>query len=326
MLDQQKISLGRVRQAYRLTSNELEAIIQALWPHAIFPVELWHKAKEAYWKDFAHSNQTIYNREITVLPKPCLQEKRLHTYLFGCDIMDFFRELSMTLPVNPLYQGLKYILEETYEEIDTIFPGERQTLFNSLRRLDTEDFARQYEADSPLRKKALFAIPASMYHFISQIFVDTILVNREEAIRFLRYYPLRVEVKGITRALVESILTKTAPEIPVPEVPKSQADSCVVEEAEDGRLIFRIPAAVWKGKPDHAVHAAMKDTYPPAVIAHMLFYWCAPKPEAGHKTRAGRKTRLGRLFTQKEYSDPKSYRNLFNVLLEEADTYTIIEG
>ena len=326
MLDQQKISLGRVRQAYGLTSNEVETIIQALWPHAVFPVELWHRAHEAYWKDFAHSNQTVYNTEIPVLPQPCLQGKRLHTYLFGCDIMDFFRELSMILPVNPLYQGLKYILEETYEEIDTIFPEERQALFASLRRLDTEDFARQYEADSPLREKALFMIPASRYHFISQIFVDTILIQREEAIRFLRTYPLRVEVKGITPALVESILTKTAPEIPVPESPDSQADSCVVEEAEDGRLTFRIPAAVWKGKPDHAIHAAMKDTYPPAVIAHVLFYWCAPKPEAGHKIRAGRKTRLGRLFTQKEYSDPKSYRNLFNVLLEEADTYTIIEG
>ncbi|MBD5557435.1 MAG: hypothetical protein HDQ92_02375 [Desulfovibrio sp.] len=326
MLGQQKISLGRVRQAYRLTSNEVETIIQALWPHAVFPVELWHRAHEAYWKDFAHSNQTIYNREIPVLPQPCSQEKRLHTYLFGCDIMDFFRELSMTLPVNPLYQGLKYILAESYEEINTIFPGERQTLFDSLRRLDTADFASQYEADSPLREKALFAIPASMYHFISQIFVDTILVNREVAIRFLRDYPLSVEVKGITRVLVESILTKAAPKIPAPEIPDSQADSCVVEEAEDGRLIFRIPAAVWKGKPDHAVHAAMKDIYPPAVIAHVLFYWCAPKPEAGHKIRAGRKTRLGRLFTQKEYSDPKSYRNLFNVLLEEADTYTIIEG
>lgn len=326
MLDPQKIPLGRVRQAYRLTSTEVETIIQALWPHAVFPVELWHRTHETYWRDFSASNQSVYNIEIPIPPQPRLSDKLLHTYLLGCDIMVFFRELSMTLPVNPLYQGLKYILEETYEEIDTIFPEERQVLFDSLRRLDREDFARQYEVDSPLREKALFAIPASKYHFISQIFVDTILVNREEAIRFLRIYPLRVEVKGITHALVESILTKTAPEIPIPEVPKSQADSCVVEEAEDGRLIFRIPAAVWKGKPDYAVHAAMKDTYPPAVIAYVLFYWCAPKPEAGHKTRAGRKTRLGRLFTQKEYSDPKSYRNLFNVLLEEADTYTIIEG
>ena len=30
--------------------------------------------------------------------------------------------------------------------------------------------------------------------------------------------------------------------------------------------------------------------------------------------------------TEKEYSDPKSYRNLMNRLLEEADAYTIIQG
>lgn len=40
----------------------------------------------------------------------------------------------------------------------------------------------------------------------------------------------------------------------------------------------------------------------------------------------GRKTQLGRLFTEKEYSDPKSYRNLMNHLLEEADAYIIIQG
>lgn len=40
----------------------------------------------------------------------------------------------------------------------------------------------------------------------------------------------------------------------------------------------------------------------------------------------GRKTQLGRLFTEKEYGDPKSYRNLMNRLLEEADAYTIIQG
>ena len=82
MLDQQKISLGRVRQAYRLTSNEVETVIQALWPHAVFPAELWHRAHEAYWKDFADSNQSVYNMESPALPQPCLSDKRFHTYLF----------------------------------------------------------------------------------------------------------------------------------------------------------------------------------------------------------------------------------------------------
>ena len=91
MLDQQKISLGRVRQAYRLTSNEVETVIQAMWPHAVFPAELWRRAHEAYWKDFADSNQTVYNIENPALPQPCLSDKQFHTYLFGCEIMEFFK-------------------------------------------------------------------------------------------------------------------------------------------------------------------------------------------------------------------------------------------
>ena len=322
MLDQQKISLGRVRQAYRLTSNEVETVIQAMWPHAVFPAELWRRAHEAYWKDFADSNQTVYNIESPALPQPCLSDKRIHTYLFGCDIMDFFKKLSWNIHANALELGLKYILEETYDEIDNVFPEEREFLFHTLKNLKTEDFFDQYSPDSPLFEESMFTIPASSYHFISHIFVDTILVNRDDTIRFLRNYPLHKEVKGITRALVKSIL-----EAMPPESPKVQTEQPAVEEAEDGRLVFRIPSTVWRGKPDHAVYDAMKDTYPLSVIASVLFYWCsADKPETGHKTQMGRKTQLGRLFTEKEYGDPKSYRNLMNRLLEEADAYTIIQG
>ncbi len=100
-----------------------------------------------------------------------------------------------------------------------------------------------------------------------------------------------------------------------------------MEETEDGGLTFRIPATVWRGKLDHAIYEGMKDSYPQQVIAYVLFYWCgADKPETGHKTQMDRKTQLGRLFTEKEYSDPKSYRNLMNRLLEEADAYHIVKA
>ena len=326
MLDQQKISLGRVRQAYRLTSNEVETVIQAMWPHAVFPAELWRRAHEAYWKDFADSNQTVYNIESPALPQPCLSDKRIHTYLFGCDIMDFFKKLSWNIHANALELGLQYILEETYDEIENIFPEEREFLFHSLKRLETEDFFDPYSPDSPLFENPI-SIPASSYHFISYIFVDTILVNRDDTIRFLRNYPLHKEVKGITRALVESILKAMPPESISPERPQLQTEQPAVEETEDGILTFRIPSTVWRGKPDHAVYDVMKDTYPLPVIAYVLFYWCSTdKPETEHKTQMGRKTQLGRLFTEKEYSDPKSYRNQMNRLLEEADAYHIVKA
>lgn len=235
--------------------------------------------------------------------------------------MEFFKKLLRNIHAKALELGLKYILEETYDEIGNVFPEEREFLFHTLKNLEIKDFFDQYSPDSSMSNDTI-SIPVSSYHFISHIFVDTILVNRDDTIRFLRNYPLHKEVKGITRALVKSIL-----EAMPPESPKVQAEQPAVEEAEDGRLVFRIPSTVWRGKPDHAVYDAMKDTYPLPVIAYVLFYWCsADKPETGHKTQMGRKTQLGRLFTEKEYSDPKSYRNLMNRLLEEADAYTIIQG
>ena len=326
MLDQQKISLGRVRQAYRLTSNEVETVIQAMWPHAVFPAELWRRAHEAYWKDFADSNQTVYNIENPALPQPCLSDKQFHTYLFGCEIMEFFKKLSRSIHANALELGLKYILEETYDEIDNVFPEEREFLFHTLKNLETKDFFDQYSPDSSMSNDTI-SIPVSSYHFISHIFVDTILVNRDDTIRFLRNYPLHKEVKGITRALVESILKAMPPENIPPESPQLQREQPAVEETEDGELTFRIPATVWRGKPDRAIYEGMKDSYPQQVIAYVLFYWCgADKPETGHKTQMGRKTQLGRLYTEKEYSDPKSYRNLMNRLLEEADAYHIVKA
>lgn len=304
MLDQQKISLGRVRQAYRLTSNEVETVIQALWPHAVFPSELWRRAHEAYWKDFADSNQTVYNIESSALPQPCLSDKRIHTYLFGCDIMDFFKKISWNIHANALELGLKYILEETYEEIENIFPEEREFLFHSLKRLETEDFFDQYSPDSPSFENPI-SIPASSYHFISHIFVDTILLSRDDTIRFLRNYPLHKEVKGITRALVESILKAMPPENISPESSQVQTEQPAVEEAEDGKLMFRIPSTVWRGKPDHAVYDGMKDTYPLPVIAYVLFYWCsADKPETGHKTQMAEKHSLAACSRKRNIAIP----------------------
>ena len=93
------------------------------------------------------------------------------------------------------------ILEESFEDTASVFPKEREFLFSGLERLKTEDIFEQYSPDSPLFEKPIFSMPASSYHFIAHIFTDTIMVDRDAAIRQLRHYPLRREVKGITRAL-----------------------------------------------------------------------------------------------------------------------------
>lgn len=325
MSDQQKISVGQVRQAYDLSANEVERLIQALWSDAVFPMELWHRTHETFWRPFTDSNKTLYKMESPTLPQVNLSLKRFQTDLFAHDIMEFFRKLSLSIHAHALKQGLTYILEESYENTDSVFPEEREFLFSSLNRLETEDFFEQYSRDSELFEKPIFSIPVSSSHFIAHIFANTIMVDRDAAIRYLRHYPLSREVKGITRALVESVLRAASPESAVTD--KAAIVPTCERSSQDGKLVFRIPGAIWEGRPDTAVRDAMKETYPLAVIAYVLLYWCGPqKSQTSHKNPQGRKTHVGRLLAEKEYRDEKSYRNLVDMFLKEADAYSILKA
>ena len=319
MTDRQIITLGRVRQAYGLTAREGDMLVQALWPDAVQPLELWRATYDSCWQAFVAGRHAAYGPSV---PEPNMG---IQTYLLGFDVMEFFRKISTIVPLNSLRYGLNVLLEEAFEDTASVFPDEREFLFSSLERLKTEDIFEQYSPDSPLFEKTIFSIPASSYHFIAHIFADTIMVDRDVAIRYLRYYPLCREVKGITRALVEAVLQTASPESSVAD--KMAAVPLCERSPQDEKLVFRIPGAFWEGRPDAAVRDAMKEKYPLAVIAYVLLYWCGPqKSETSHKTPQGRKTHVGRLLAGKEYRDDKSYRNLMDMLLREAETYTIIKA
>ena len=312
MTDRQIIPLGRVRQAYGLTAREGDMLVHALWPDAVQPLELWRTAYDSCWQAFVAGRHAAYGIQIPEFPSVPEPDMGIQTYLLGFDVMEFFREISTLVPLNSLRYGLNVILEESFEDTASVFPEEREFLFSSLERLKAENIFEQYSPDSPLFEKTIFSIPASSYHFIAHIFADTIMVDRDVAIRYLRYYPLRREVKGITRALVEAVLQTASPESSV---------------ADKAAAVPRIPGAFWEGRPDAAVRDAMKEKYPLSVIAYVLLYWCGPqKSETSHKTPQGRKTHVGRLLAGKEYRDDKSYRNLMDMLLKEAETYAIIKA
>ena len=211
MLDQQNIPMGRVRQAYKLSANEVESVIQALWPHAVFPVELWRRTHEQYWRGFADSNQAVYQIDSPALPEVDTAKQFFHVHLCALDVMAFFRKLSLNIQAAPLQQGLQYILDESYEDNATLFQEEREFLFKTLLRLETVDPIEQYSPSSELFEEKILSLPPSSYHFISHIFADTVLVDAVAVIRLLRNYPLRQEVKGITHAFVAFVL-KTFPE------------------------------------------------------------------------------------------------------------------
>ena len=203
--------MGRVRQAYGLSVNEVESVIQTLWPYAVFPVELWRKTHEQYWRGFADSNQAVYRIESPALPEVDTAKQFFHVHLCALDVMEFFRKLSLNIQAGPLQQGLQYILDESYEESADLFQEEREFLFNTLVRLEKINIFEQYSPSSELFEDKILSLPPSSYHFISHIFADTVLVDTIAVIRLLRNYPLRQEVKGITHAFVAFVL-KTFPE------------------------------------------------------------------------------------------------------------------
>ena len=128
--------MGRVRQAYGLSVNEVESVIQTLWPYAVFPVEWWRKTHEQYWRGFADSNQAVYRIESPALPEVDTAKPYFHVHLCALDVMEFFRKLSLNIQAGPLQQGLQYILDESYEESADLFQEEREFLFNTLVRLE----------------------------------------------------------------------------------------------------------------------------------------------------------------------------------------------
>ena len=214
MLDQQNIPMGRVRQAYGLSANEVESVIQALWPHAVFPVELWRMAHEQYWRGFADSNQAVYRIESPALPEVDTAKQFFHVHLCALDVMAFFRKLSLNIQAGPLQQGLQDILAESYEDNATLFQEEREFLFKTLLRLEKINIFEQYSPSSELFEDKILSLPPSSYHFISHIFADTVLVDTIAVIRLLRNYPLRQEVKGITHAFVANVLKTFPKELP----------------------------------------------------------------------------------------------------------------
>ncbi len=222
MLDQRKIPIFTARQAYGLNVHEVNDLIQALCPNAVFPLALWHQAYERFWKDFARGAAIRAKVECPVLPDLVLEPgKYFYTDLCGFDVMAFFRELSLLIDSKIAKMGLEYILAETFDTFDTVYPEERAFLFSTLQKL--EQRGPGYNMfDIENIEDELLCLPASSYHFISYTFLDTILVDTVVVIQQLRNCPFLKEGKGITHALVKSVLDALAKETESTSIAPSQ--------------------------------------------------------------------------------------------------------
>ena len=111
MTDRQIITLGRVRQAYGLTAREGGMLVQALWPDAVQPLQLWRTAYDSCWQAFVAGRHAAYGTQIPEFPSVPEPDMGIQTYLLGFDVMEFFRKISTLVPVTSLQYGLNVILD-----------------------------------------------------------------------------------------------------------------------------------------------------------------------------------------------------------------------
>lgn len=236
MTDRQNITIGRVRQAYGLTAREGEMLVQAFWPDAVQPLELWRGVYETCWQAFVASRHAVYGTQLPEFPSAPEPDTGIQTYLLGFDVMEFFRTISTVVPLDSLRYGLDVILEESFEDTASVFPKEREFLFSGLERLKTEDIFEQYSPDSPLFEKPIFSMPRLRLSLHCAYLYRYHNGGQDAAIRHLRHYPLRREVKGITRRPCGIPFTAAPSESSVAD--KAAAVPLCERSPQDGKLVF----------------------------------------------------------------------------------------
>lgn len=307
MLDVKNIPLARVKDAFRLNENDAETLVDQLWPQSVFPWELWGKAYNTFWRNVAASNAEMFKLNNPPYPEITGIWADAHVNVWREKMSTFFSELAFVLPADSLQKGLNYILEETYEDSGLIFAAERKALFTNLLEAENEfDWYCFYPIDTEkfdamLNDKA-FNIPKNSYHFISQIFPDTMVVDKFAAVRHLLLceYHFDHEVKGLTRHFVKRVKATLAAENPRDSLPAVAQESNTSgplhespanpargaapsasrqEHVQNNKDTILIPRALWEHREPQQVCADMRVAgyTDDAPIAHALHYWVGIK-------------------------------------------------
>jgi len=281
MLDPQKISLFRVRQAYRLNSHESEMLLHALSPGNVFPFAFWQKAYTTFWKGPSIDNARLYHCETPQFPTEGeLPENHFPVQTYATWITTFIVELAGLIPCADFFKGLDFVIENTIEEENFEFKPHKENM-EALLRIDEKHFYQQGHTD--ISRKAQHH-GHRRYDFIADSFPDTVAVDKIAAIHYLSViqgYPFHQEVKGITRALVESVIKAVQEgtlQIPCLNPIQKESIGAAIQSPEQQGMTL-IPRALWEGKKPQQVCDDMRVAgfEEDAPIAYALYYWVGVK-------------------------------------------------
>ena len=316
MIKNVHIPLGKVQTAYDLTDAELHNLIQTLWERRqLFPNELWSEAYENYWYLFAQGSLWNCQEKLPELPNLSTGYRpRFYSEFYGADVITYLTQLAKLVPYKLFRDGLDFLFDTAFEDGSRVAEEERSYLYRAFDNAEIEwrknlgDFSK-FPGVGPIQ----------LWKFISKNIAGTLMADRDAVIEILCDYPLKREVKGLTRRVVDSTLDRLEasstkvqleiqPKAPT-EIPTEASASCQPDPASSAPSAETIvvPSALWVGKSPAAVRDAMKEDFDECVTAHVLLNWC----------KVG-KTQVGRLLSPKEFGDDKSYRNFVDMLMRRA--------
>lgn len=323
-MDSQKISMGKIRRAYALNDHDAEVLMTALWPHGLFPWELWQKIYEKFWGGFADRNEILYHIESPAFPtNNTTEEKYFFQHIYAYDATKLFSRLAVNIHVNAIRLGLKELLEITYENsADVKVQAEIDSLLEKLTNIE-KNSPYQFPAIEPdgfvsLMEDKMFGITPTAYDFISRLFSDTILVDKVAAILYLDSinFPLAQEVKGITRSLVDSVIKAVAQETPqVPATAQALEESAAAIQPQ-GQNTSSIPLSLWKGKSKEFIYATLKEKgWANLDIAYVLF----------HRRGFTQKRAIGKLLHDNPNLTDSAYDKYGKQLFDDSKHISIID-
>ena len=262
MLNSELTTIGKLKLVYKLSQIDVDGLFEKLLPDNVFPLVLWETAYNEHWLWSLKSNAQCYGFDIPSLPDTSPLPEKYFTYSLHSNLVRyFFDELIKKTKIDALERGINYIIECTYGDDCFPFEEDKKALFKSLRDEEIQIENRQ-RTSGPL---VIHFLESTNYGFISNLLFDSIAVDKRLSIKFFSDYKPQKEVKGITFALVDSII-KT-PEQNAPQ------DKLAPDVQSQKQKPLSIPRSVWEAKTKEFILAALREKgWANLEIAHVLFH------------------------------------------------------
>jgi hypothetical protein len=299
MLSQEHISIGRLKQAYKLNAQDEEALIASLAERDCIDLYYsWREAECYFWaKEHPEARDVAgkYFPGVADLGNDLLQER----YATKRMLRYFMNLARIEDPMELLQKRFERVLQVTYDDSDGSYSYVVELILNMIYE---ERYFRGGRGRVELDDIMTFSASPGLFVNFCNFFDDAIIVDKRVAVRHLLScgYSLKEEVKGISKAYVELVQ---------PTLSIHSPQNTLVNPSDS--TVF-VPRKLWADTTPSTVRDCMRGQYPDSVIAYVLHNWCG----------LTNKTQIGRLLGP-DRRDDSTYLRLAHRLLTEVASLNI---